>query len=203
MNIPLRTPTPADLAEYNENAERPYFIAESVLMDGGAVELEIGGVTIAGIFHPEDAYAIAHGVLDMAAPEAPLCHDSVEWQAANLSEDELEWAAWSALEALHSLRGRQEAAVAPVDALVGENTLESVCGAELPTQRFVAVPHDFMSKPHGFAAGGTVPWTAVEVVRDAARPHYANVHFLEPVGVMSHEEVATAFAKLTDKSEVA
>lgn len=190
MKIDLKTPSPADMREFNENSERPYVIADACLLDGGAVELSLGGVTIAGVFHDYDAYAIAHGVLDMDAPEAPLCHDSVEWQAANLSEDELEWAAWSALEALHSLRGRQEAAVAPNKAEVSESAEEAICSSENAT--------------HGFAAGGMVPWTAeYSAVRNAARPHYADVRFLEPAGVMSHEEVATAFAKLTDKSVTA
>lgn len=113
MNVDLRTPSPADLLEYNENAERPYFIADSCLLDGGAVELEIGGVTIAGIFHPEDAYELALGVLDMETPERPRISDSVEWQEATLSEDELEWQAWSALTALHNLRSGYTPPTAP------------------------------------------------------------------------------------------
>lgn len=166
MNVELRTPTPAALREYNENAERPYLIADSCLLDGGAVELEIGGVTIAGIFHDYDAYELALGVLDMEAPERPRISDSVEWQAANLSEDELEWQAYSALTALHSLRSRQEAAGEPYEAVEGENTPESFCGAELPTQRFTAVPYDFMTR---------------------------EPRFLQPVGLLTAAEIAEEF----------
>lgn len=159
MNVELKTPSPAALREYNENAERPYLIADSCLLDGGAVELEIGGVTIAGIFHDYDAYELALGVLDMEAPERPEGNPTAEWQEANLSEDELEWQAWSALTALHNLRSRQEAAGEPNKAVEGENTPESFCGAELPTQRFTV----------------------------------GNVTFLQPVGLLTAEEIAQEF----------
>lgn len=166
MNVDLKTPSPADLLEYNENSERPYFIADSVLLDGGAVELSIGGVTVAGIFHDYDAYELALGVLDMETPERPEGNPTAEWQGANLSEDELEWQAWSALTALHNLRSRQEAAGEPNKAVEGENTPESFCGAELPTQRFTAVPYDFMTR---------------------------EPRFLQPVGLLSAEEVDHMF----------
>lgn len=159
MKLDLRTPTPADMKEFNENSERPYFVAESGVLDGGAVELAIGGVTIAGIFYAEDAYELALSVLDMENPERPRVSDSVEWQEANLSEDELEWQAWSALTALHSLRSPQTPPTAPNEDAATGNTEEAICS---PQNALQSVPEPI---------------------------------YLEPVGIMTHEEVAAAFDK--------
>lgn len=222
MNVELKTPSAAALREYNENAARPYLIADSCLLDGGAVELEIGGVTIAGIFHDYDAYELALGVLDMEYPERPenrvtgpldgfdethMLFETPEQRAEIYTEEELEYEAWSALTALHNLRSRQEAAGEPNVAVEGENTPESFCGAELPTQRFTrgsipadpfdnsptepefkSVPHDFMTRK---PAGGVLPqrtpsggWTHVSL---------GNVTYLDHAGIMSHAEVADHF----------
>lgn len=170
MIVELKTPSTAALREYNENAERPYFIADSCLLDGGAVELEIGGVTVAGIFHDYDAYELALGVLDMENPERPESVSMEFWTPEKLqeelSEEELEYSIWASLTALHGLRSRQEAAGEPNKAVEGENTPESFCGAELPTQRFTAVPYDFMTR---------------------------EPRFLEPVGLLTAEEIAHEF----------
>lgn len=189
MNVELKTPSPAAIREYNENAERPYLIADSCLLDGGAVELEIGGVTIAGIFHDYDAYELALGVLDMEAPERPRISDSVEWQEANLSEYELEWQAWSALTALHGLRSRQEAAVRSFEAYANGNTEEPICSSQNATQRF--------------ASGGYVrKFTDEEIawhtgVNAITLPHedtqVATARFLQPVGLLTPAEIADEF----------
>lgn len=200
MNVELKTPSPAALREYNENAERPYLIADSCLLDGGAVELEIGGVTIAGIFHDYDAYELALGVLDMESPERPEERDhrdsglhfefwTPEELASGMLEEELEYEAWAMLTALHLLRSRQEAAGEPNEAVEGENTPESFCGAELPTQRFTGGGYvrKFTNEEIAWHTGDnaiTLPHEDKQI---------ATARFLEPVGLLTAEEIAHEF----------
>lgn len=195
MQIDLVTPTSQALKEFNEDAERPYFIASSCLLDGGAVELEIGGVTIAGIFDSDDAYTLALGVLDMETPERPqerdcdvnpeviLQFDTPEQRAEIYTLEELEYEAWSALHAIAILENAPvDPSEAPVAAQESEVAPESVETVEAPQNG---------SQPFG----GQIPFPKQRVRSDFMwnRDAYYPPRTLEPVGLMSHEEVAARF----------
>lgn len=200
MNVELKTPSPAAIREYNENAERPYLIADSCLLDGGAVELEIGGVTVAGIFHDYDAYELALGVLDMEAPERPEERDhrdsglhfefwTPEELASGMLEEELEYEAWAMLTALHTLRSRQEAVTAPYEVVEGGWSSEAIRAAELPTQRFArgGYVRKFTNEEIAWHTGDnaiTLPHEDKQI---------ATARFLDPVGLLTAEEVDHMF----------
>lgn len=198
MNINLRSPDQHDLDVLLEHGTTPMFFADSCAIDQAAVELRIGGTVVAGLFEPltefENAWALVEDVclempenriLDVAREgwdQSTLDFYTPEENAAVYSEEELEWEAYSALAALAILRSRQEASVAPEPALKLKYIAADVTGSQNGTQRswddfekrdpFKAVPHDWMSQPR-----------------------LGEPTFLEPVGVMSHEEVAAAFDK--------
>lgn len=206
MNVELKHVTPKLLREYNENAGRPYFIADSVLLDGGAVELEIGGVTIAGIFHDYDAYELALGVLDMEAPERPeerihevpldgweessTYFDTPEENAEMYSEEELEYEIWSKLTALHLLRSRQEDPHAALKAVMRSEATQDDWVAYKATQRFASggYARKFTDEEVAWHTGDNA--VTLPHVKETSEPIY-----IEPIGAMTHEEVAEAFDK--------
>lgn len=197
MLVDLATPTTQALKEFNERAERPYIIADTCLLDGGAVELEIGGVTIAGTFHPEDAYALALGVLDMESPEKPadrllpagydpewdeteLFFMSPEETAALHTVEELEYIALSALQAIaiHQ-NGPVSPVTAPVAAAKPVEARESVETVEAPQNATQSVSEGGWVRPDRIRFD--FMWN-----RDAYYPP-------RPVEPLAHEEVAARF----------
>ena len=174
MNIALHTPTTADMLEYNENSEAPYFAAQSCVLDQGGVELSLGGVTIGGVFERgaefDNAWALVSDVYVERPEERVVLRGDVrtslnffsgEQLAAIYSYEELEFKAFAALEAIQ-IKQAQEAA---------EGLCELTEGIYCSDGLEAAVDH---------VAG--------------------RVTFLEPVGLMTKEEVAARFSLYNGKS---
>ena len=174
MNIALHTPTHADMLEYNENSEAPYFAAQSCVLDQGGVELSLGGVTIGGVFERGAEFDNAWALVSDVYVERPNRREAIraegrvslmfytgEQLADDYSYEELEFKAFAALEAIQ-IKQAQEAA-------------EAIC--ELTEGIYCS--------------------DGLEAV---LAPKAGRVTFLEPVGLMSKEEVAARFSLYNGKS---
>lgn len=168
MHLKLREPSPADLDELTDYWRSPCFVATSGVLDKAGIDLRFDGQAITALFEPHTEFEHAWAIVEDTDVELPAdrvvagTHAAFwtpEKLAEHLTEDELEYEAWAALNAL-ALKRAETPPTAPNEGKLQRFPIEFPEEPQKGTWR--PVPHDFMAR---------------------------EPRFLEPVGLLTPEEL--------------